>query len=612
MLLLKHLQNSDFWNSQKDQRSQSSFLGDASGFLQSTSGFGRNSSVLERRDYPLTSSWIQDDSTSVFDKNPSSSASAFLTNSSCLERDVSGSFLDTHGHERAFFANQNTHSLSQRKMSSKNSRASSSFDSNASYTFRDTCKSFKNRSRSDSDSVRNFCSCMLESSRCHRSFSRTSGVSGDISRYIRAACGLNCSTTSGGFHLSISGSRDGSDSSARASCSPRNSTTSSDSGRGSTSAMDINELRCDLEYSESVTPDLAEEDIYETIPDHLINDHSNEDDTLCEDVSVDNRPSSVFTDSSPKKRRFHSAADNQRVVMDLHHNVSGVTGAGTADDGQTGSLDNTYATIDGETAEGYMPCSSLHEYSTLTTTPTPPPPPVRGNHGHRDLAPARVSQQRLGTRGSVGRRRVQGIRRTDIISSNPFHVYTVGEVLESFHRLASNIPLSPPQPPASPSHSSQISQAKVSANQNTRTHAHVRQPIRTPLKPRDLNTQGQNTRELELTAKRHINAEFKESNTTLDHRIRTKASKYQKGHRGQQGRTPKREQDLCNRHRGSSAQKGRETMDNRENVPPRGVSGINSRNSHQRASLRSRRSTSGVMAAPVWKPSVHHLQGTLC
>ena len=103
-------------------------------------------------------------------------------------------------------------------------------------------------------------------------------------------------------------SQKSSSSSLASSLSPRDSTVSSDSGRGSTSAMDINELRCESDLDNSFMYDADSEPIYETIPDHLVSDENNDSDaTLCED--------------------FH-AKRNFTIV------------------------ENTYATIDGDTQKG--------------------------------------------------------------------------------------------------------------------------------------------------------------------------------------------------------------------------------------------------------------------
>ena len=92
-------------------------------------------------------------------------------------------------------------------------------------------------------------------------------------------------------------------------------------------------------------------------------------------------------------------------------------------------------------------CSSFNRYSPEI----PPVPPAHNSQSRMTFSTKSSSHhhpQRPVTRRNSRRHEnpmSQGIKRTDIILNNPYHVYTVGDILESFHHLASNIPSSPPR-----------------------------------------------------------------------------------------------------------------------------------------------------------------------
>ncbi len=394
--------------------------------------------------------------------------------------------------------------------------------------------------------------------------------------------------------------------------SPQGSTTSTDSGRGSTSAMDIHELRSDSTLDATSLSSRHEiqgfeEPIYETIPDHLVSDDS--DDTLCEE----NR-SSVAMDQI-LSNRVKGAAGGSNTYVDASEMRASVNGHASEDNDKTrylnmtghlqskfalGRHDDTYATIGGDTPEGYVACASFHEYSTLT--PTPPIPPER-NSRHRASLPVRGSASQL---NGVGRRKV-GIKRTDIISNNPYHVYTVGEVLESFHRLASNIPTSPQQLPIpTPPNPNSSTRSEPTSNNCNDTLANPvytqvrKHPLREPLKPRDLNTHRTSTRSHDHVAKNKDNSHAVKKETAC-HATRVLNPSQRN----------ERSRDISHRHR--SAARGTRSS---PRVPPRGVPP----RGHQRE-LRGVRCPSGTALrrgsgsrppAPLWKPSISRLQGTFC
>ena len=320
--------------------------------------------------------------------------------------------------------------------------------------------------------------------------------------------------------------------------SPRNSTVSSDSGRGSTgsaSAMDINELRCDdeSELDNSFLYDADAEPIYETIPDHLVSDETcnDSDVTLCEDLHA-------------KKQ-----------------------------------IENTYATIDGDLSEGYVMCSSFHGYDT------PPEPPVRNLDHSRMTLPIRSShhQQKNSTRGSWSRRQgvrmSQGIKRTDVISHNRYHVYTVGDVLESFHRLASNIPVSPPRVEH---HGDSLNHNVMRRNVMSDdvplddVYAEIRKPCRVPPPPPsrscDSDTQ---------TFRKHTS-----------HKGSSRRDPKSRDSRSFQGHRSQSQRHRSSYHRNSDCIPGRRSY------------------SHQRAP--GVKTVTVPNVEPVWRSNISQLQGTLC
>ena len=337
-------------------------------------------------------------------------------------------------------------------------------------------------------------------------------------------------------------SQKSSSSSLTSSLSPRDSTVSSDSGRGSTSAMDINELRCESDLDNSFLYDADSEPIYETIPDHLVSDENNDSDaTLCED--------------------FH-AKRNFTVV------------------------ENTYATIDGDTPEGYTMCSSFNGYSPEI----PPVPPARNSHS-RMTFPTKSSShhqpQKPVTRRNSRRHEnpmSRGIKRTDIISNNPYHVYTVGDILESFHRLASNIPSSPPR-------KEQDSCYNVPTED---LYAEVRKPVK---------TQQQHPRHCDINTQRH-----RRQNSD----IVSRSSSLSLGHRGQsQGHQGQRLSSSSSF--SSHTSQGYSSRDNKISMArSKNYTRDISYNSHYRRAPREVETVTAPLVRPVWKPSVSQLQGSLC
>ncbi len=230
------------------------------------------------------------------------------------------------------------------------------------------------------------------------------------------------------------------------SSSPRDSTVSSDSGHGSTTTMQLDELRVDSpELPELLSPDALmdslvsgnpdsldydSENIYETIPDHLVSDEgtSDSDGTLCgADLGSSTMSSLMLSTSDLTGGITSGIAMKQFPTMNLTYTVDNVD-------------ENTYATIE---------CDDTLCDSYSNPPPVAPQPPARNPpllHHPLHIHPSYPSRSpepvkgRRHTRGYGVLERKQRIKTSDIIDSNPYHTYTVADVLESFERLAANIP----------------------------------------------------------------------------------------------------------------------------------------------------------------------------
>ena len=219
-------------------------------------------------------------------------------------------------------------------------------------------------------------------------------------------------------------------------------------------------------------------------------------------------------------------------------------------------------------------CSSLNGYSP----DIPPVPPAR-NSSSRMTFPTRSSShhqpQRPVSRKNSRRHEnpmSRGIKRTDIISNNPYHVYTVGDILESFHRLASNIPSSPPRVAQDSCHNVPTEDLYAEVRKPTRVQQQQQQHQQ-PQRPRRQNS--------DIVSRSTL------SSSSLGHRGQSQ------GHQGQR---------LSSSSQGYSSRDISTTRNNRD-------SRYNSR--HRRAP-REVETVTAPLVRPVWKPSISQLQGTLC
>ncbi len=233
------------------------------------------------------------------------------------------------------------------------------------------------------------------------------------------------------------------------SSSPRDSTVSSDSGHGSTTTMQLEELRVDspeplhpdalmdsLKSGNTDTLDCDSENIYETIPDHLVSDEgtSDSDGTLCGADLGSSTMSSLRLSTSDLTGGITSGIVlKQFPSMNVTYTVDNVD-------------ENTYATIECDDTL----CDTFTNPPPLVAPQPParnPPmlhPPLHFHPIYPSRSPEPVKGRRH-TRGYGVLERKQRIKTSDIIDSNPYHTYTVADVLESFERLSANIPSSVPE-----------------------------------------------------------------------------------------------------------------------------------------------------------------------